>query len=53
VRIHRSALVNLSRVKGLQRWMAGSYGVLLEDGTELRMSRSGLRKLEGALGQPI
>ena len=51
VRIHRSALVNLSRVKGLRRWMSGTYRVLLEDGTELRMSRQGRRRLEGFLGR--
>ena len=51
VRIHRSALVNLSRVKGLRRWVSGTYRVLLEDGTELRMSRQGRRRLEGFLGR--
>lgn len=39
VRIHRGTAVNLDRVREIQPWFAGRYLVLLEDGTELRVSR--------------
>ena len=38
-RIHRSTIVNLERVKELQKWSHGDLLVVLEDGTELKMSR--------------
>jgi two-component system, LytTR family, response regulator len=39
VRIHRSTIVNVRRVKEIQRWFHGHHLVVLDDGTELRMSR--------------
>lgn len=39
VRIHRSALVNLDRVKEMCHWSSGEYLVVLADGTELKLSR--------------
>lgn len=39
VRIHRSALVNLDRVKEMRHWSSGEYLVVLADGTELKLSR--------------
>ena len=38
-RIHRSAIVNLARVRGLELNAAGEYEVVLKDGTQLRLSR--------------
>lgn len=38
-RISRSAIVNLDFVRELQPWFRGDYKVLLEDGTELKLSR--------------
>jgi two-component system LytT family response regulator len=40
LRIHRSTIVNLDRVKELHPWFAGDYLVFLQDGTELKLSRS-------------
>jgi two-component system LytT family response regulator len=40
VRIHRSTLVNMQRVKEIQPWFHGHHVVVLEDGTKLNMSRS-------------
>lgn len=51
VRIHRSTIVNLDRVKELQPWFHGSYAVLLEDGTSLKLSRSRRKHLQKLLGQ--
>lgn len=44
-RIHRSTIVNLDRVKELRPWFHGAYLVIIEDGTELRMSRGQRLKL--------
>jgi two-component system LytT family response regulator len=50
VRIHRSTIVNLERVKELHPWSHGDLLVRLEDGTELRMSRRFRDRLEGVFG---
>ena len=55
-RIHRSTIVNLRRVRGLQVDSAGEYEVILESGQKLRLSRrfrkdlqSRMREFGGAL----
>jgi len=40
VRIHRSSIVQLSRIKELQPFFHGDYVVVLRDGTKLRLTRS-------------
>lgn len=40
VRVHRGTVVNLDRVREIQPWFAGRYLAILDDGTELRVSRS-------------
>jgi len=40
MRIHRSTIVNLDRVKALQPWFRGDYRVVLSTGTQLTLSRS-------------
>lgn len=40
VRIHRSAIVNLDRVREMQPWFHGEYVVILADGTKLTASRA-------------
>jgi two-component system, LytTR family, response regulator len=49
-RIHRSTIVNLSRVRGLKLSEDGDYQVLLENGIELRMSRRYRKQLQLRLG---
>ena len=39
LRIHRSTIVNIQRIKEIETWFHGYHRVLLEDGTELRLSR--------------
>jgi two-component system, LytTR family, response regulator len=39
LRIHRSTIVNIQRIKEIQPWFHGYHRVLLQDGTALRMSR--------------
>ena len=49
VRIHRSAIVNLDRVKEIQPWLRGDYQVVLEDGTRLPLSRGNRDRLKNLL----
>jgi two-component system, LytTR family, response regulator len=47
VRIHRSTLVNLDRVKEFQMMFGGQYAVILRDGTELTLSRNYRQEVMG------
>jgi two-component system LytT family response regulator len=40
IRVHRSHIVNVDRIRELQPWFHGEYVVVLRDGTELRASRT-------------
>jgi two-component system, LytTR family, response regulator len=46
LRVHRSAIVNLDRIKELQPWFRGDYRVILRDGTELTLTKSHRESLE-------
>lgn len=50
VRIHRSTLVNVTRIQELQPWTHGDYYVILRDGTRLTASRNYRDNLESVLG---
>lgn len=52
-RIHRGVIVNIDRIKELQPYFNGAYVVILEDGTELRLSRRRRDTLEDLLGRTI
>ncbi len=49
-RIHRSTIVNLDRVRGLELNEDGEYEVLLDNGTRLRLSRRYRKQLRSRLG---
>jgi two-component system, LytTR family, response regulator len=49
LRIHRSAIVNLDRVKEMHPHFNGEYLVTLHDGTELKLSRSRREQLQQIL----
>jgi two-component system LytT family response regulator len=51
VRIHRSTIVNVERIKELQPYFRGEYVVILQDGTKLKLSRGYKEQLEAALGR--
>jgi two-component system LytT family response regulator len=53
VRIHRSAMVNVERIKELQPLFNGEYSLLMEDKTKLTLSRTYKDKLFGLLGKPL
>lgn len=49
VRIHRSIIVNLDRIKELHPHFNGDYVVVLEDGRQLKLSRTRREHLESRL----
>jgi len=48
-RIHRSAIVNVERIKELQPWFRGDYRVILRDGTTLTLTKTHREKLDSQL----
>ena len=44
-------IVNTEHIKELQPWLNGEYVVVLQNGTELRLSRSYREKLEERLAR--
>jgi two-component system, LytTR family, response regulator len=53
VRIHRSALVNAERVKELRPRGKGEYTVVLNDGTELKLTRNYRTSVERLVGATL
>jgi two-component system LytT family response regulator len=51
VRIHRSSIVRLDFIQELQPWFHGEYRVILQDGTQLTLSRNHRDRLQEALGK--
>jgi two-component system LytT family response regulator len=49
-RIHRSAIVNVNQIKALKLNPDGEYNVVLENGSELRLSRRHRKDLQSRLG---
>jgi two-component system LytT family response regulator len=50
VRIHRSIIVNLDRIQGLELQDGGDYEVVLDCGARLRLSRRFRKRLQDRLG---
>jgi two-component system, LytTR family, response regulator len=53
VRIHRSTIVNLDRIRELRPMFKGDHSVRLHDGTELKLSRHFKEPLEERLGRKL
>ena len=53
VRIHRSTLVNAERVKELRPRDKGEYTVVLNDGTELKLTRNYRASVERLIGENV
>jgi two-component system LytT family response regulator len=53
LRIHRSTIVNVQKVRELRPHSHGDFLVVLLDGVELKLSRSYRRKVEASLGQSL
>ena len=50
-RIHRSTIVNLTRIREVHTRPGGEYVVILADGTALRLSRSRKEQVEQILNR--
>jgi two-component system LytT family response regulator len=53
LRVHRSAMVNVDRIKELQPLFNGEHSLILEDGKRLTLSRKYKDKLFELLGKPL
>jgi len=51
LRIHRTMIVNLERLRELQPWFSGEYIAILSDGTRLKVSRGYREAVQRWLGQ--
>jgi two-component system LytT family response regulator len=49
LRIHRSTIVNVERIKELHPHFNGEWIILLHDGTELKLSRSRREQVQAML----
>jgi two-component system, LytTR family, response regulator len=49
LRVHRSTIVNIERIRELQQHFNGEYIVVLHDGTEMKLSRSRREQLQTLL----
>jgi len=51
LRIHRSIIVNLERVKEMQPWFHGDFVIIMQDGAQLTSSRNYREQLRKLLGK--
>lgn len=49
LRIHRSTIVNVDRIREMQPWFQGDYVLIMHDGTRLTTGRSYRERLKGLL----
>lgn len=52
-RVHRSAIVNLDRIKEIEPFHQGDQVIVLTDGAKLKLSRSRREQLEARLGRTL
>ena len=53
LRIRRSVIVQIDRIKELQRWFHGEYLVILQNGTQLMLTRNYRSKFRDAVGTAL
>lgn len=53
LRIHRSIIVNLERVRGLELQESGEYEIVLDSGVRLKLSRRFRRRFQDRLDQAL
>lgn len=51
MRIHRSTIVNVARIKEIQQWFSGDHIVIMSGGAKLTSSRSYRQRLHGIMGK--
>lgn len=53
LRIHRSAIVKIDRIKEMQPWFHGEYRIIMENGKQLALSRNYRANLQEAVGNSL
>ncbi len=53
LRVHRTAIVNVERIKELRPWHYSDHRIVLFDGTQLTLKRCYSEKLEQLVGEPL
>jgi len=53
LRIHRSAIVKIDRIKEMQPWFHGEYRIIMENGKQLALSRNYRANLQEAVGNTL
>jgi two-component system LytT family response regulator len=53
LRIHRTTIVNVERIRELQPWFSGEFIAILTDGTRLKVSRGYRERVSHWLGQSL
>lgn len=53
LRIHRSAIVKIDKIKEMQPWFHGEYRIILENGKQLTLSRNYRSNLQDAVGNSL
>ncbi len=53
LRIHRSAIVKIDKIKEMQPWFHGEYRIILENGKQLTLSRNYRANLQDAVGNSL
>lgn len=53
LRIHRSAIVKIDRIKEMQPWFHGEYRIIMENGKQLALSRNYRSNLQEAVGNTL
>ena len=53
LRIHRSAIVRIDRIKEMQPWFHGEYRIIMENGKQLALSRNYRANLQEAVGNTL
>jgi two-component system, LytTR family, response regulator len=53
LRIHRSAIVKIDRIKEMQPWFHGEYRIIMENGKQLALSRNYRANLQEVVGNGL
>jgi len=53
LRVHRSIIVNLERIKEMQPWFHGDYVIIMQDGAQLTSSRNYREQLRKLLSKSV
>ena len=53
LRVHRSFLVNAEHIREIRPWSHGDHVVVMQDGTQIRLSRRYRRRLPAAIGRNL